>query len=123
MSGASAIKAIDGQTVTIGDFRAAGGAALTTWGEPIRVVDPGVPLLNYRPGELDPMQLWRSQPSLRKVVGFAARHFAAVPWHAHRRVSDTDRPRVSNSPAEKLMNSPAKFRSGPRANRSHTPPP
>lgn len=112
MSGAIAIKAIDGQTVTIGDFRAAGGAALTTWGEPIRVVDPGVPLLNYRPGELDPMQLWRSQPSLRKVVGFAARHFAAVPWHAHRRVSDTDRPRVSNSPAEKLMNSPAKFRSG-----------
>lgn len=112
MSGAIAIKAANGQTVTLGDFRAAGAGAVTSWGEPIRVVDPGIPLLNYRPGEIDPMQIWRTQPSVRKVVGFAARHFAAVPWHAHRRVGDNDRPRLSNSPAEKIMNAPAPFRSG-----------
>jgi HK97 family phage prohead protease len=112
MSGAIAIKAADGQTVTLGDFRAAGAGAVTSWGDPIRVVDPGIPLLNYRPGEMDPMQMWKSQPSLRKVVGFAARHYAAVPWHAHRRVGDNDRPRLANSPAEKILNAPAKFRSG-----------
>lgn len=109
---AIALKAASGATVTIGDFRAAGAAPATTWGEPIRVMDPGVPLSLYNPSDQDPMAIWKEQPSVRKVVGFAARHLAAVPWHVHRRVSDTDRQRLAGGTAETLLNSPARFRSG-----------
>jgi hypothetical protein len=96
---------LDSQTVTIG-----AGQTTTTWGDPIvpvRVADPGYPLLSSVniPG-LSPSVAWRHQPSLRKVVEFAARNIATVPWKVFRRVDDNDRRRVSNSPAEVVLRTP-----------------
>lgn len=99
------IKAKDGGTVSIGSFRN-GYPTSTTWGDAIRVPDPGIPLLQYDPSERDPLTIWKSQPSVRKVVGFAARQFASIPWHAYQRVDDRDRQRRSDSPLETLMENP-----------------
>ncbi|UXE04742.1 portal protein [Arthrobacter phage Shambre1] len=111
--GAIALKSAGGTVVTIGDFRAAGAsAASTTWGDPIRYADPGIPLSMYQPGMADPLHIWKTQPSVRKVVGYAAREIAAVPWHGYQRKSDTDRERKAAGRAEKLLNAPSKFRTG-----------
>lgn len=111
---AVAIKAATGNVVTIGDFRQAGaGPVRTTWGDPVRYSpDAGVPLRLYNPGDYDPLTIWKTQPAVRRVVGFKAAQLASVPWHAYRRTSDTDRERRADSPAEKLLNQPARFRSG-----------
>lgn len=105
------IKAKDGGSVTIGSF-GNGYPAKTTWGDSIQVVDAGVPLLNYEPNETDPLTIWKTQPSVRKVVGFAARQFASIPWHAYQRVDDNDRRRASSSPAERIMAVPRPLLSG-----------
>ena len=99
------IKAKDGTTVTIGSF-SNGYPTKTTWGDTIRVADPGIPLADYSPDEKDPLTIWKTQPSVRKVVGFAARQFASIPWHAYQRIDDQDRQRRSGSPAEQLMQRP-----------------
>lgn len=105
------IKAASGGVVSIGSF-AAGYPTITTLGRTIPVVDAGVPLLNYSPMPTDPMQIWKTQPSLRKVVGFAARQMASIPWHAFQRVDDTDRRRVADSPAERILGCPAPLVTG-----------
>ncbi|WNM27545.1 phage portal protein [Demequina capsici] len=94
-----------GKSVTIGSF-AAGYPTQTTWGTNITAVDAGMPLVNYSSLPTDPLKLWKTQPSLRKVVGFAAREFAMVPWHAYQRVDDNDRVRRSQSPAEQILVKP-----------------
>lgn len=96
-----------GELVTIGSF-AGGYPAQTTKGTSITVRDPGIPLRNYSPSQADPLTLWKTQPSLRKVVSYAARQVASIPWHGYRRVSDTDRQRDARGRAEKLLNAPAK---------------
>lgn len=111
--GAVALKAKDGTTVTIGNFAETGATRpLTTWGEAgeeMRYADPGVPLMQYQPwGGHDPLTVWKTQPSVRKVVGFIARHVAAVPWHGYIRASDSDRVRQAGSRMEKLMNEPTR---------------
>lgn len=112
-SGAVAIKAAGGEVVSIGDFRGFGDPVRTTWGKPVSIVaDPGVPLRNYFPGDFDPLAIWKTQPAVRRVIGFAARNIASVPWHAYQRTSDTDRTRRADSQIEQLLNKPAKFRSG-----------
>lgn len=101
-----------GEIVTIGSF-AGGYPTQTTWGMPWVTNDAGIPLSQYTPGLVaDPLQLWKTQPALRKVVTFAARQVGSIPWHAYRRVSDTDRQRVQSSPAERLLNQPSKFVTG-----------
>lgn len=106
------IKAAAGGQVTIGSFAGGYPTRLTT-GDNIRLVDPGTPLLNYFPMRAtDPLKLWKTQPSLRKVVSFAARQIASVPWHAFQRVDDTDRQRRQQSPAERLMGRPAPLVTG-----------
>lgn len=100
-----------GDLVTLGSF--AGGFPVTSsWGTPLLSRDPGIPLSQYSPGGIDPLTLWKTQPSLRKVVSFAARQVGAIPWHAYIRVSDTDRQRVSGSRAELVMDKPSRFVSG-----------
>lgn len=100
-------------SVTIGSF-ADGYPTQTTWGSSIPVVDAGQPLATYSPHPTDPLTLWKTQPSLRKVVEFAARQVGSIPWHAYKRVDDTDRQRQHSSPAERTLAHPAKFRSGYR---------
>lgn len=96
----SAITTTDGSTVSL--FRSS----------PMVSPDAGVPLQGYSAQTTDPLSLWKTQPSLRKVVSFAARQVASVSWHAFERVSDTDRRRVSDSPAEQLLARPSRFMSG-----------
>lgn len=107
-----ALKAADGTTTTIGNFGAGGYPSQTTWGDPIRTVDPGVPLRNYQSGVSDPLTIWKNQPSVRKVIGFAARQVGSIPWHAYQRVNDTDRHRKQQSKAERLLAAPSRFRTG-----------
>ncbi|KDN86709.1 phage portal protein [Kitasatospora cheerisanensis] len=67
------------------------------------VPDPGIPLLDYAN---DPMSIWKSQPSVRKVVDFVARSTAGIPWKVYRRVSDTDRQRVTDHPVAQVLAKP-----------------
>lgn len=73
------------------------------WDGRVIVPDPGIPLLDYAN---DPMSIWASQPSVRKVVGFVARHLASTPVHLYQRVSETDRVRVTDHPLAQLLASP-----------------
>lgn len=99
------IKTKSGGYATIGNF-GSGYPSKNSWGDSIQVADPGIPLLQYDPSERDPLAIWKSQPSVRKVVGFAARQFASIPWHAYQRIDDTDRERRSDSPAEQILQDP-----------------
>lgn len=86
-----------------------GGGA--NWRNP----DPGIPLETYSgSAPRDPLTLWKTQPSLRKVVSFAARQVAQLGWHAYQRASDGDRIRLSDSPAERILKGPSKWISGYR---------
>ena len=51
-------------------------------------------------------ELWKTQPQLRTVVDFLARNIAQVGLHLFRRVSDTDRARVTDHPMAKLIRRP-----------------
>lgn len=97
--------------VTIGNFWGQ-QPTRTTWTDPIPLADPGIPLHQYDPGLIDPLTIWKSQPAVRRVVGYAARQFASVSWHAYKRVSDTDRHRMQKSEAERKLRQPSKYRSG-----------
>lgn len=63
--------------------------------------DAGVAVAN-----MDAAQLYRTQPNLRAVVSFLADNAAQVPIKVHERASDTDRPRVTDSPAALLLADP-----------------
>ncbi|MFE1104137.1 phage portal protein [Nocardiopsis alba] len=72
----------------------------------IEVVDPGLPLADLT--ALGPARdVWRSQPSVRKVVDFIARNVASIPLHVYERVSDQDRQRVTDHPLAQVLSSPA----------------
>lgn len=81
----------------------------TSWRNP----DPGIPLSDYSTITVDPLKLWKTQPSVRKVVGFVADQISQLPWHAYVRVNDTDRKRLSSSRAESLLREPSPLTSGP----------
>lgn len=71
----------------------------------VRVVDAPVPLSSYLDGDgYGPA--WRSQPAVRKVVGFIARHLASIPLHVYDRVSDTDRVRVRDGALATVIKKP-----------------
>ena len=55
---------------------------------------------------MDAAQLYRTQPNLRAVVSFLADNAAQVPIKVYDRASDTDRPRVLDSPAALLLAHP-----------------
>ena len=56
--------------------------------------------------DMDAAQLYRAQPNLRAVISFLADNAAQVPIKIYERASDTDRPRVLDSPAALLMSNP-----------------
>ncbi|OOB90739.1 phage portal protein [Rathayibacter sp. VKM Ac-2630] len=80
---------------------------------PFVVPDPGVPLTAYSAtlGAQSPGAVWKSQPSVRKVVSFIARNAAVVSWKAYRRNADDDRQRISDSPIERALRRPRRFTS------------
>jgi hypothetical protein len=51
-------------------------------------------------------QIWRTQPNVRTVVGFLARNVAQLGLHTFRRVSDTDRQRLTDQPFAQLLDRP-----------------
>lgn len=63
--------------------------------------DYGVHIAN-----MDAAQLYRTQPNLRAVISFLADNAAQVPIKVYERASDTDRPRVHDSPAALLLQNP-----------------
>lgn len=74
------------------------------------VVDPGIPLLDYIPpngSRISPLDVWKTQPSVRKVVDFIARAIASTPLKLYERVSDTDRKRVTDHPLSRVLRLPA----------------
>lgn len=102
------IRAKTGETVRVGTTtHAPGYQHQQTYPEhgQIRVADPGIPLKDY-PGPTDPVSIWKTQPSVRKVVSFVASKFGAIPWHAYQRIDDRDRKRVADSPAETIFEDP-----------------
>ncbi|MCI1673149.1 MAG: phage portal protein [Bifidobacterium tibiigranuli] len=91
--------------ITIGNPSITGANTRTTWG--MQVADPPTPLSAlFDNGPLDVRDIWKSQPSVRKVVEFAARNVAVIPWKIYSRAADDDRQRVSDSAAEQLLRSP-----------------
>ncbi|WP_331445857.1 phage portal protein [Streptomyces xanthochromogenes] len=50
--------------------------------------------------------IWRTQPQVRTVIGFLARNIAQLGIHTFRRVSDTDRERLTDHPLARLLASP-----------------
>lgn len=72
----------------------------------IPVADPGVPLSELT--RLDIERYWRTQPNLRRVVGFIARNVAGVPLHLYDRKGDNDRVRVHSGPLASALRSPGK---------------
>ncbi|MEU1158453.1 phage portal protein [Streptomyces sp. NPDC005918] len=50
--------------------------------------------------------IWRTQPQVRTVVGFLARNIAQLGIHVFRRVSDTDRKRLTDHPLAQLLGAP-----------------
>ena len=63
--------------------------------------DYGVSIAN-----MDAAELYRTQPNLRAVVSFLADNAAQIPIKVYERASDTDRPRVHDSPAALLLSQP-----------------
>ncbi|MCX4801777.1 phage portal protein [Streptomyces sp. NBC_01214] len=51
-------------------------------------------------------QLYRQQPQIRTVVSFLARNIAQLGLHTYRRVSDTDRERLTNHPLASIFAAP-----------------
>jgi HK97 family phage portal protein len=50
--------------------------------------------------------MWRAQPQVRTVVNFLARNIAQLGLHTYRRVSDTDRQRLTDHPVAQLLGEP-----------------
>jgi HK97 family phage portal protein len=50
--------------------------------------------------------LYRTQPQIRTVVSFLARNIAQLGLHAYRRVSDTDRERLTDHPLPRILAAP-----------------
>lgn len=59
-----------------------------------------------RVANLDAAQLYMTQPNLRAVISFLADNAAQIPIKVYERASDTDRPRVLESPAALLLANP-----------------
>lgn len=84
------------------------GGSTTAWSGQVPVLDPPVALEEYAAGlrALDPEVIWKSQPSVRKVIDFIARGIAGTPIKAYNRVSDDVRRLESNSDLGALLRQP-----------------
>lgn len=66
--------------------------------------DPGIPLLEY--ASSTGHAIWRTQPSVRKVVDFIARSVASIPLKVYERVADTERTPLNDDPLAELLRKP-----------------
>lgn len=83
--------------------KSAGSARLASLG--IRSSEPGVPLSAVPCDELT--RLYRSTPSVRRVVDYIARAIAVLPWRVYRLdTEDGGRERLADDPAELLLRHP-----------------
>ena len=59
-----------------------------------------------RVADMDAAKLYKTQPNLRAAVGFLSDNAAQIPLKVYERASDTDRRRVTDSPAALLLRRP-----------------
>jgi HK97 family phage portal protein len=74
-----------------------------------RAAPPTVPYQQLRLADdyyADYAAIWKTQPAVRTVVTFLARNIASLGIHVFRRLSDTDRERLSDHPLAALMGRP-----------------
>jgi HK97 family phage portal protein len=88
-------------------FETLNGLSNAIAGKGIEVVDPGMPLTEWA-NELSYGPRWDSQPAVRKVVGFIARHLASTPLHVFEMKSEHDRVRDRDSELAKLLKRPTR---------------
>jgi HK97 family phage portal protein len=62
--------------------------------------------LPIAPAEWEYTEIWRTQPQVRTVVSFLARNIAQVGIHTFRRVSDTDRKRLTDHGLTRVLAEP-----------------
>lgn len=77
---------VDGLPVTVDD-------RVYSFDSNVRVVDPRAYKSTLDGSDVE--ELWRTQPSIRKVTGFLARNVAQVSLHTFERLADGDRQRVA----------------------------
>lgn len=65
-----------------------------------------LPTLQLGSERLEAAEIFRRQPQVRTVVGFLARNVAQLGLHAFKRVSDTDRERLTDHPLADLLDTP-----------------
>jgi HK97 family phage portal protein len=74
-----------------------------------RAAPPTVPYQQLRLADdyyADYAAIWKSQPAVRTVITFLARNIASLGVHVFRRISDTDRERLSDHPLAQLLGRP-----------------
>lgn len=71
-----------------------------------KVVDAGVPILDYLTGDGSEAS-YKRQPAVHTVVDFVARQVASIPLHVYRRVSDNHRERVNDGLLAQLLSRPS----------------
>ncbi|WP_037165054.1 phage portal protein [Rhodococcoides fascians] len=81
-------------------------AHLESSGATVDFPDAGVPLTDLTGSKVNEAAVLRNQPSVRKVTSFIAAKVSAVPVHLHRRISDTDRERVTDHPLTTALREP-----------------
>ena len=78
-----------------------------------------VPLFDW-PGDVgDPAELWQSQAAVRIVTGYIARKVSAIPFHLYKRVNDTDRQRITDTPVARMLRTPVPGRGWSRYLEQH----
>lgn len=85
----------------MGRFVTIDGAAT---GPALHVADPPVSLSDL---VVDPLDVWRTQPAVRKVVDYVARNLASVPLHVYARDADNGRRRVRDGNLAAMLGAPA----------------
>lgn len=73
----------------------------------VNVADPGVDLLEYDPREWTPLRVFKTQPSVRKVIDFIASNVASIPLHVYSRESDINRERVTTGALAEVVARPS----------------
>lgn len=72
----------------------------------VTIVDAGIPISDFFSSN-DYGPVWKSQPSVRKVVGFVARNISTIPLHLYERTADNDRRRVRTGTLAELLARPS----------------
>jgi HK97 family phage portal protein len=67
---------------------------------------PGYVTMPMQAAPWEYSEIWRTQPHVRTVISFLARNIAQLGLHTFRRLSDTDRERLTDHPLALLLKSP-----------------